>query len=168
MTSTFLTQLHTPAAVLFDGYLPIPLWAVTQLSVEASYALPQVGVGPQRVALPAHDDAITLTAVLLGLERFVWKAALERAAEASRFGTALSPKSAGLGAGLALVSGPTVRTNLAVQSLTFSLTAQRRETIDVTMRLLHLPPPGSRSALVDSVGSIAVGAMSDLLPRLPR
>lgn len=164
MTSSYQQYLRTPSALLFDGYVPIPLWAVSQLSIEATYALPQVGSGSRRVALPAHDDAIALTAVLLGPERFAWKTALEGAAEASRFGTALSPKRAGLGAGLILVTAATVRTHLAVQSLTFTLSAARRDTVDVTMRLLHLPPPGTRARLLDAA-SIAVGALGDVLPR---
>lgn len=163
MVSSYQDYLRTPSAVLFDGYLPVPLWAVSSMSIEASYALPQVGGGTQRVALPAHDDSISLTAVLLGPERFAWKTALENAAEASRFGTALSPKRAGLGSGLALVTAATIRTNLAVQSLSFSLTAARQDTIDVTMRLLHLPPPGSRARLLDTA-SLAVGALADVLP----
>jgi hypothetical protein len=47
--------------------------------------------------------------------------------------------------------------------LTFAQNAQRRDTIDVTMRLLHLPRPGSLAKLLD-VSSIGVGALTDALP----
>ena len=163
MTSSFAPYLHTPSAVLFDGIVPVPLWAVTQLSINATYSVPPVGGSNRRVALPTHDDAISLSAVLIGPLRLEWKIALENIAEASRFGTVLSPKSGGLGTGLVLVSSATVRTNLAVQSLSFSLTATRRDTIDVSMSLLHLPAPGSLTRLLD-VTSIAVGALTDALP----
>ena len=163
MTSSFAPYLHTPSAVLFDGIVPVPLWAVTQMSIDASFSVPAVGGSNRRVALPTHDDTIGLTAVLIGPLRLEWKTALENIAEASRFGTVLSPKTGGLGTGLVLVSSATVRTNLAVQSLSFSLSAARRDTIDVTMRLIHLPPPGSLTRLLDTT-SIAVGALTDALP----
>ena len=117
----------------------------------------------RRVALPAHDDSIGLSAVLIGPLRMGWKTALENIAEASRYGTVISPKTGGLGTGLVLVSSATVRTNLAVQSLSFSFTAARRDTIDLTMRLVHLPPPGSLTRLID-VTAIGVGALTDALP----
>ncbi|NMO55179.1 hypothetical protein HH310_28840 [Actinoplanes sp. TBRC 11911] len=163
MPSSYASNLHTPSAVLFDGIVPVPLWAVTQMAIDASYAVPAVGGSNRRVALPTHDDTIGLTAVLLGPLRLEWKAMLENIAEASRYGTVLSPKTGGLGTGLVLVTSATVRTNLAVQSLSFSLTAARQDTIDVTMRLIHLPPPGSLTRLLD-VTSIGVGALTDRLP----
>ena len=163
MTSSYAPYLHTPSAVLFDGIVPVPLWAVTQMSIDASYSVPAVGGSNRRVALPTHDDTIALSAVLIGPLRLEWKTALENIAEASRYGTVLTPKTGGLGTGLVLVSSATVRTNLAVQSLSFSLTAGRRDTIDVTLRLIHLPPPGSLTRLLDTT-SIAVGALTDALP----
>jgi hypothetical protein len=163
MTSAFAPYLHTPSAVLFDGIVPVPLWAVTQMTVDATYAVPPVGGSNRRVALPTHDDTIALSAVLIGPLRLEWKVALENIAEASRYGSALSPKTGGLGTGLVLVSSVTVRTNLAVQSLSFTFSAARRDTVDVTMRLIHLPPPGSLTRLLD-VASIGVGALTDALP----
>jgi hypothetical protein len=163
VTSSFAPYLHTPSAVLFDGFIPVPLWAVTQLSVASTYSVPAIGGTSRRVALPAHDDTIALSAVLIGPLRLEWKTALENIAEASRFGTVLSPKAGGIGTGLVLVSAATVRTNLAVQSMSFSFTAARRDTIDVAMSLVHLPPPGSFSRLID-VASIGVGVLTDVLP----
>lgn len=163
MTSSFAPYLHTPSAVLFDGFIPVPLWAVTQMSIDSTYSVPPIGGTSRRAALPAHDDTIGLSAVLIGPLRMVWKTALENIAEASRFGTVLSPKAGGLGTGLVLVSSATVRTNLAVQSLSFTLTAARRDTIDLTVRLVHLPPPGGLTRLID-VSSIGVGVLTDVLP----
>jgi hypothetical protein len=62
-----------------------------------------------------------------------------------------------------LVTSATIRTDLAVQSLTFSISASRRETLDVTMRLAHLPRPGSLAKLLD-LGSVGVGCLTDVLP----
>ena len=161
MTSSYQDYLHTPSAVLFDGVVPIPLWAVSQLSIESSYSLPQIGSTSRRVALPSHDDTLTIAAVLLGRLRYAWKLALENAAEASRLGNILS-RHTSVG-GLVLVTSATIRTDLAVQSLTFAISASRRDTLDVTMRLAHLPRPGSLAKLLD-LGSVGVGCLTDALP----
>jgi hypothetical protein len=153
--SFFEPYLHTPSALLIGSGVVVPLWAISQLSIESSYFVPQVGGTHRRVAVVSHDDTISLSAVLVGPLRFTWKVSLENIAEASRAG-------AGPG-GLALVSAATIRTDLAVQQLGFSLTAQRRDTVDVTMRLLHLPRPGSLAKLLDRA-SIGVGALTDALP----
>ncbi|WP_410672482.1 hypothetical protein [Amycolatopsis sp. cmx-4-68] len=161
--SFFEPYLHTPSAVLSDGIVPVPLWAVTQLSIDSTYFVPQVGGTRRRVAVVSHDDSLSLSAVLLGPLRFTWKVALENLAESSRQGTALSRVTGGTQSGLVLITTATIRTDLAVQSLTFSQSAQRRDTLDVTLRLLHLPRPGSLAKLLD-VASIGVGALTDALP----
>ena len=161
--SFFEPYLHTPSAVLSDGIVLVPLWAVSQLSIESLYLVPQLGGSRQRVAVVTHDDTLSLSAVLVGPLRFAWKVALENLAESSRQGTALSRVTHGALGGLVLVSAATVRTDLAVQSLTFSLTAQRRDAIDVTLRMLHLPRPNGLAKLLD-VSSIGVGALTDVLP----
>jgi hypothetical protein len=161
--SFFEPFLHTPSAVLSDGVVPVPLWAVTQLSIEASYFVPQIGGTRRRVAVVSHDDTVSFSAILLGPLRFTWKLALENLAESSRQGTALSRLTGGKLGGLVLITTATIRTDLAVQSLTFAQTAQRRDALEVTMRLLHLPRPGSLAKLLD-VSSIGVGALTDALP----
>lgn len=159
----FEPDLHTPSAILSDGIVPVPLWAVSQLSIESSYFVPQIGGTRRRVALVTHDDTLSFSAMLLGPSRFAWKVALENLAESSRQGTALSKLPGGARGGLILITAATVRTDLAVQSLNFTQTAQRRGAIDVTVRLLHLPRPGSLAKLLD-VASIGVGALTDALP----
>jgi hypothetical protein len=163
MTSSYQAYLHTPSAVLFDGVVLVPLWAVTQFSIESTYSVPQVGSANRRVALPAHDDTLSISAVLLGPLRFAWKLALENIAEASRHGTVLSRATSGSVGGLALLASSTIRTDLAVQALTISMSAGRRETLDVSLRLVHLPRPGSLAKLLD-VAAVGVGALSDALP----
>jgi hypothetical protein len=163
MTSSYQEYLHTPSAVLFDGVAPVPLWAVTQLSIDATYAVPPIGSSGRRVALPAHDDTLSLTAVLLGPLRFGWKLALENIADASRHGTVLSRLTAGRVGGLVLLTATTIRTDLAVQALTVATTANRRDTLDVTLKLVHLPRPGSLAKLLD-VASVGIGALTDVLP----
>ena len=164
MTSSYQSYLHTPSAVLSDGIVLVPLWSVTQMSIEETYSLPQIGGTSRKAAVASHDDTISLTAVLLGAERFTWKLALENLAESSRRGTALQKLTNGAVGGLILVTAATIRTDLAVQSLGITLSAARRDTLDVTLRMAHLPRPGSLAKLLD-IASVGVGALTDLLPR---
>lgn len=162
MSSSFLDHLHTPAAILSDGIVPVPLWSVTQLSIEETYSLPQIGGTGYKVAVASHDDTISLQAVLLGPDRYVWKLALENLAEASRRGTVLGRLPRGAVGGLILISAATIRTDLSVASLSFTVTAARRDTVDVSLRLAHLPRPGGLAKLLDTA-AVGVGALTSLL-----
>lgn len=161
--SAFEPGLHTPSAILSDGIVTVPLWAITQLSIASAYFVPQIGGSRRRVAVVTHDDTLSISAVLLGPSRFAWKVALENLAEASRQGAPLSRFTGGAAGGLLLITSTTVRTDLAVQSLTFSQSSARRGAIDVTVQLLHLPRPGSLAKLLD-VAAVGVGALTDALP----
>ena len=61
--------------------------------------------------------------------------------------------------GLILITALTIRTDLQVQSLAFSVSAARRDAIDVTIQLAHLPPPGARSKLLD-MASVGVSTLA--------
>jgi hypothetical protein len=162
-TSSYQSYLHTPSAILSDGIVPVPLWSVTQMQIEETYSLPTIGGTSRKVAVASHDDTLSLTAVLLGPERFVWKLALENLAESSRRGTAIQKLTHGVVGGLILISAATIRTDLAVSNLSITLAANRRDTLDVVIKLVHLPRPGSLSKLLDTA-SLGVGALGDVLP----
>ena len=162
-SSSYQSYLHTPSAILSDGIVPVPLWSVTQMTIEETYFLPQIGGTSRKAAVASHDDTIALTAVLLGPERFIWKLALENLAEASRRGTALSKLTHGAVGGLILISSATIRTDLAVTGLTITISATRREALDVSLRMAHLARPGSLAKLLD-VASVGIGALTDGLP----
>jgi len=163
VTSSYQSYLHTPSAILSDGIVPVPLWSITQIQIDETYSLPQIGGTSLKAAVASHDDSLTLTAVLVGPERFAWKLALENLAESSRRGTALSKLTSGAVGGLILISAATIRTDLAVQSLSITMTATRRDALDVVIKLVHLPRPGSLAKLLD-ISSIAVGGLGDALP----
>jgi hypothetical protein len=163
MTSSYQSYLHTPSAILSDGIIPVPLWSISQLQIEETYSLPQIGGTSRKAAVASHDDTLSITAVLLGPERFAWKLALENLAEASRRGTALSTLTSGAVGGLIFISAATIRTDLAVQSLGITMSASRRDALDVSLRMAHLPRPNSLAKLLD-VASVGVGALTDVLP----
>jgi hypothetical protein len=150
-----------PSAVLADPpVMFVPLFAVTSMSIAESYFLPPLGTSRQRMALPAHDDTITLSALLIGPERFTWKLFLETMADLSKRGGALESLTRGAVGGLVLVTSMTIRTDMQIQSLTFSANAGRRDVIDVAMSMVHVPRPGALATALD-FASVGVAALAD-------
>jgi len=151
-----------PSAILSDGgVLTVLLWGVTAVTLDQRYHLPAIGSTGARAVLSTHDDTITLTGMLVGKERFAWKAALEGLAEASKRGTALAAYTGGKLGGLVLVTSMTIRTDMQIQSLQFSATAQKRDAIAITIAMAHMPLPGIVGKVLD-LASIGIGALADL------
>jgi len=157
---SFVQYANVPSAIISDGILPIPLWSVTQVSLSQTYHLPPIGSTAHRAIVATHDDTITITGVLVGPDRYTWKALLETMAEASKRGTALAAYTSGKVGGLVLVTSMTIRTDMQVQTLTFSASAARRDVLDVSITLVHVPRPSLLGKLLD-VASIGVGALAD-------
>jgi hypothetical protein len=160
ITRTFQQYAAVPSAILSDGIIPVPLWAVTAMSLNQSYHLPPIGSSGSRAVMATHDDTITLNGVLAGALRFSWKLALENLAEISKRGSAIGSYSKGRFSGLILVTSMTIRTDMQIEKLSFSISASRREVIDVSVTLLHLPRPGALGKLLDT-GALGVAALMD-------
>ena len=160
MTSSFQNYGNIPSAIISDGILPIPIWAVTSMVLTETYHLPPIGSTGARSIVGVHDDVISLTGVLPGMERFAWKLALETMAEASKRGTALGAFTGGSVSGLILVTAMTVRTDMQIQSLSFTASSTKREALDVTIQLASMPLPGPLGKLLD-LGAIGIGALMD-------
>jgi phage protein U len=157
---TFQRYDVIPSAIISDGLLPVPLWAVTAMSLSESYHLPPIGSSGARAVVATHDDTITLSGVLVGTERFAWKFALETMAETSKRGGALAALSGGKFSGLILITSMTIRTDMQVQSLSFSAAAAKRDALDVSITMVHMPLPGALGKLLD-LASVGVGALAD-------
>lgn len=151
---------HVPSAVISDGIVTIPLWGVTSMSLSETYQLPAIGSSAMKASVATHDDTITLTGLLVGPERYAWKLLLETVSESSKRGSALAAMTGGLVSGLVLITSMTIRTDMQVQSLTFNATAAKRDALDVTITLTHMPLPGSLGKLLD-VASLGIGALAD-------
>jgi phage protein U len=151
---------HIPSAIISDGVVTIPIWAVTQMTLTESYHLPPIGSTGAKAIVSVHDDAVTLSGVLVGPERFSWKLALETLAEASKRGTALSATTGGAVGGLILVTSMTIRTDMQVQTLTFTASSSKRQALDVSIAMAYLPRPSLLAKLLD-VASVGVGALAD-------
>ena len=150
-----------PSAIISDGVLTVPLWAVTSMSLSETYHLPPIGSSGAKSIVATHDDTVTLAGVLVGPERFTWKFMLETLADVSKRGSAIAAFTGGRVSGLIVVTAMTIRTDMQVQSLTFTAAAGRRDVLDVSLSMAHMPPPGGLSKLLD-IASIGVSALADL------
>jgi hypothetical protein len=149
-----------PSAILTDGLLPIPLFVVTRMVLSESYSLPPVGSKGFRAAVENSEDTVTLNALLIGPQRFAWKQGLELLADVSRRGGALARWTKGGVGGLILVTAMTLRLDMQVTELSFAASAQRRDTLEVTIGLRHVPQPGPLNLLLDA-GMAAVMSITD-------
>lgn len=153
-------QLTKPSAIISDGIVTIPLYAVAAMSLNETYHLPPIGSSGMRAIISTHDDTISLTGVLVGPERYAWKMSLEQLAEASKRGSALSSFTGGRFSGLILVTSMTIRTDMQVQSLGFRVSATKRGAIDVSLSMVHAPLPSALHKLLDVVNVAALGIAS--------
>lgn len=160
MSESFQRYSPVPSAIISDGIITVPLWAVTSVSLTESYHLPPIGSSGAKAAVSTHDDTVTLSGLLVGAERFAWKLALETLAEAGKRGSAIAAASLGKVSGLVLVTALTIRTDMQIQSLTFTASASKREALDVSVTLAHMPLPGALGKLLD-VASLGVAALAE-------
>lgn len=160
MSNNSFQNLAIPSAILFDGVVPLPIFAVTQMQLSETYHLPPLGSSGARAIVDTHDDTISLQGMLVGPTRYALKALLEAMAETSKRGTKLflvGPQMAGL----VLVTAMTIRLNMQITRLSFTASSAKRETLDVGIDLAYVPPAkGLASALLD-LASVAVGALAD-------
>jgi hypothetical protein len=160
--TSFMKHLAVPSAVISDGVQIVPLWAVTTIGLSETYKLPPIGSSTAKSVVATHDDTLSLTGVLVGPERFAFKLILENLAEVSKRGSALAAFSNGALSGLVVVTAMTIRTDMQVQTLSFTASAAKREALDVAMTMAHMPRPGSLPKLLD-VASLGVGLFADAL-----
>jgi hypothetical protein len=151
-----------PSAILTDGLLPVPLFVVTRMVLSERYSLPAIGSSGFRAAVDNSEDTVSLSALLVGPQRFAWKQSLELLADFSRRGGALARWTKGGVGGLILVTAMTVRLDMQVTELSFTAAAQRRDTLEVSIALRHVPQPGPAHLLID-VGMAAVMSLTDAL-----
>jgi hypothetical protein len=160
MATSFQNETKIPSAIISDGIVTVPLWAVSTISLSETYHLPPIGSSGAKAIVANHDDTVSLSGVLVGDERYAWKLALENLAEASKRGSALAAMTGGLAGGLILVTSMTIRTDMQVQSLSFTASAQKRDALDVSLSMAHMPLPGALAKLLD-IASLGVASLAD-------
>ena len=159
---THIKDIGWPSAVIGIFPVVIPLFSVSSIGLTESYHLPPIGAGGDRVLMDTHDDQISISAVLPGRMRFVWKELLEKSAELSLGWNPWQSATNGLFGGLTLWTTMTLRTDIYIQNLSFTASAQKRQALDVSMSLVHLPRNQWLSEALD-IGNAAVSTGIDPL-----
>jgi hypothetical protein len=149
-----------PSAIISDGLATVPLYAVTAMTLNESYHLPPIGSSGAKAVVATHDDTVSLSGLLVGSERFLLKLALEALADASKRGSALAAATGGQVSGLILVTAMTIRTDMQVQSLSFTASAARKDVLEVSISMAHMPLPGALGKLLD-LASLGVSSLAD-------
>lgn len=149
--NSFINYATAPSAVLIPltVAVPVPLWAVSTISLSESYHMPPVGVNGAHAMVDTHDDTISISGMLVGWERYLWKEALETMAESTLGGGLLGGIAGPARYGIMLWTAMTLRTDMFIQSLTFSASSSKRATLDVSITLKHMPRPGPVAAALD-------------------
>jgi hypothetical protein len=161
---SFVLTDGVPSAIVSDGVVTVPLYAVNQISLNEAFHLPTIGSSTMRAAVGTHDDSVTLSGLLVGAERFASKFTLETLAESGKRGSMLEGLTAGIASGLILITGMTVRTDMQIESLSFTASAGRRDVLEVSMTLVHMPRPGVLVKALEVV-NLGVQALRDLKGR---
>jgi hypothetical protein len=159
-TSSFQNYATIPSAIISDGILTIPLWAVTTIGLSESYQLPPIGSSGAKAIVSTHDDTVTLAGVLVGPERYTWKFSLETLADVGKRGGAIGAFTGGAVSGLILITSMTIRTDMQIQTLSFTASAAKRDALDVSLTMAYMPLPGALASLLN-VASLAIGGLAD-------
>jgi phage protein U len=146
----------------------VPLFAVNSMTLDESFKLPTIGKGDKSQWLGKVGYTVSIQGVLVGPERFFYKAALEAMADLSMILPSLV-SIPGLG-GIPLVSGLTVLPDMQITSLRFTQTSQEFGAIGVTISMKHCPKGfvaemigrglNLASSLAGSIANVSAGVRS--------
>jgi hypothetical protein len=152
---SFLSDTSSAPVFITDGtpLLSVQLFAVTVVTQTQSYQLPPIGSSLARALIDSHSDRISLNGLLVGKDRLVDKLKLETMAEAAVRGSMMGFASFGVLDGLIVTTPLAIRTNMFIESLSFSNTASKLGVIDVSVSFQHVPRPATAplSKLLDVV-----------------
>ncbi len=144
---------------------PVPLFNVQSLVLSDGYKIERVVGSRFSQAVAPTEKTIKIEAVLLGQSRLLMKKALETLALATRATAAAAAPALAL-AGIPVVAGMTVSTDMQITTLTFTHGVTRREALDVSLTLTHVPR-SSLSVLIGEGLDIALAIATAAMPSVP-
>jgi len=149
--------------VLIGG---VPLLYVQTMTINEGYEIKRIKKSQFYQALAPTAKTIDIQALLVGPERMALKKSLEIIALTSRLLVA------GIGpffrfAGVPVVSGLTISLNMMVTNVSFTQSVDKRETLDVSIKLQKFPIEG-KGAIVGEKVDLALPAGSGAIPSSPQ
>lgn len=145
------TEVNTP--VLIGA---VPLLYVQSMTINEGYQIQRIAGSKFMQALKPTTKSIAIEAMLIGPERILLKKALEAMALTSRTLVAATAPALAV-TGIPVVSGLTISLDMQITSLRFSQSAQKRDALDVSISLEHVPR-SSLTAILGEVADLALAA----------
>lgn len=147
----------------------VPLFTVTTLTLNEGYQVARIAGSRLAQLVSPTARTISIEAVLVGRTRLIYKKGLETMALTSRV---LAPATAPLMnfAGLPVVCGMTISLDMQITSLRFTQSNQKRDAIDVSITLEHVPRSSVTAALGEAMdlllasGLTAAPSVSGMVP----
>ena len=129
---------------------PVPLLFVQSISISEGYQIERIAGSSFSQALAPTTKTIAIEAMLPGPDRLRLKKELEALALVSRVLVAATAPLLAV-TGIPVVSGLTISLDMQITDLRFNQSAQKRDTLDVSITLRHVP----RSSLTAILGEAA-------------
>lgn len=129
---------------------PVPLLYVQSMSMNEGYRIERIAGSSFSQAIAPTTKTISIEAMLVGPGRMLQKKQLEALALSSRMLVATTAAALAI-AGIPVVSGLTISLDMQITDLRFNQSIQKRDAIDVSISLQHVP----RASALSIVGEIA-------------
>ncbi len=143
----------------------VPLLYVQSMSISEGYRIQRIAGSKFSQAIAPTTKTISIEAILIGQGRLLIKKALEAMALTSRLLVAATAPALKI-TGIPVISGLTISLDMQITDLRFSQNVQRRDALDVSITLQHVP----RSSLFTIIGEaadLALAAGSLAIPTGP-
>ncbi|MEG8181999.1 hypothetical protein GZH49_26230 [Nocardia terpenica] len=133
---------------------PVPLLYVQNIVMTEGYQIQRIADSQFSQAIAPTRQGIAIEAMLLGPDRLLLKKELEALALTSRLLVAATALAV---TGIPVVCGLTISLDMQITDLRFTQSAQKRDAIDVSITLEHVPR-STLSALLGELGDLALAA----------
>ena len=143
----------------------IPLFYVQTMSMSEGYRIERIAGSKFSQAIAPTSKTIQIEAILIGPERLLLKKGLETMALTSRLLVAAAAPALKL-TGIPVVSGLTIALDMQITELRFSQNVQKRDALDVSMTLQHVPR-SNMTAILGELADLALAAGSAAVPSGP-
>ena len=155
-----MAELNTPVLV---G--PVPLLYVQSMSLSEGYQIERIAGSRFSQAIAPTTKTIAIEAILLGPDRLRLKKELEALALISRVLVAAAAPALKV-SGIPVVSGLTISLDMQITDLRFNQGVQKRDAIDVSLTLQHVPR-SSALAILGEAADLALAAGTAVASAVP-
>lgn len=143
----------------------VPLFYVQSMHISEGYRIARIAESKFSQATAPTTKTIGIEAMLIGPRRLQLKKALEIMALSSRLLVAAAAPALAV-TGIPVVSGLTISLDMQITELRFSQSVQKRDALDVSITLQHVPR-SSLTAILSEVADLRLAAGSTAIPTGP-